>query len=121
MADRETAITAESSTRYADWAKQWRAFTQKKEFVTWAADRASKATQSRKELLEALTKYVHANGGHVTSLPGAKSIRVEAAKDSALPTKLAALGWNPIQCGASTRVTNGGIEPVDVIEVSLAK
>ena len=54
-------------------------------------------------------------------MPGASSVRIEIAKDSDLPVKLAELGWNPIQCSSGTRITGRGLMPVDVIEITLGK
>jgi len=44
-------------------------------------------------------------------------VRIEIPKDSDLPTKLAK--YHPIACGSTTRVTGGGFELVDVIEIVL--
>lgn len=85
----------------------------------WAEARAREAAQRRKSLLEALAKFVHASGGWVTSVPGAKSVRIEILKDSVLPTKLTQLGYVPRQVGVNSRITSTGFVPVDVIEITL--
>jgi len=61
--DIAAALTAESSSRIEEWSKQWNEFRKKGPYKTWATDRAGskdKATQSRKDLFQALAKYVHA-------------------------------------------------------------
>jgi hypothetical protein len=82
---------------------------------------ARETAERRKALLKVLVEYCQAAGGHVVSLPGASTVRIEVPQGSDLPVKLADLGWKPIQCGSSTRVTRHGIEPVDRIEVTLEK
>jgi hypothetical protein len=42
-------------------------------------------TEQRRKLWEALTAFIHSNGGHVVSLPGAKNLRVEVPCGSSLP------------------------------------
>ena len=91
------------------------------EVVAHENARAREAAQRRKNLLEALSKYISANGGWVTSVPGAKYIRVEILKNSALPTKLAEIGYVPRLCSTGIRIIDGSFKPVDVIEVTLGK
>ena len=54
------------------------------------------------------------------SPPGAKYVRVEILKDSALPVKLVDLGYDPRVAGVNTRITSTGFMPVDVISITLA-
>jgi hypothetical protein len=75
--------------------------------------------KARTELSEALTQYVQQNGGWVTSVPGAKNMRIEMPQNSSLPTKLLELGYDPRHCGIGTRIEAGKFLSVDVIEVSL--
>jgi hypothetical protein len=93
-------------------------------FRSWARDRASgasKVMQHRISLLEVLTKYVHANGGYVTSPPGQKLITIEISKDSTLPTKLMELGYSPVQIGQTMRTSYRGFELFDRVEISIEK
>ena len=96
----------------------------KKNFDDWrniafAGAKAREAAQRRKTLLAALGKFIHANGGWVTSVPGAKYVRADIRKDSALPVKLVDLGYDLRHCGVSTQIANGNFLPVDIIEITL--
>jgi hypothetical protein len=77
------------------------------------------AVEQRKRLWEALSDYVHAQGGWVISRPGIKEIRIEIPKNSSLPTKLVELGYSPRHINTCTRIQLGKIVPVDVVEISL--
>ena len=113
------ATTEESSARFAE---EWGKFRNKKDFKTWATDRnVNKAIRARKDLFETLAKFVNAHGGFITSVPGARDVRIEVPKDSDLAARLQTLGWPVFQCGASTRVTGQGIVSVDCLEVVLGK
>jgi hypothetical protein len=89
-------------------------------YRSWARDRASGASKTalhRLSLLNALSKFVHANGGFVVSPPGEKVVRIEVPRGSDLPVRLAA--YHPVACGCTTRVTYGDIAQMDVIEIVL--
>ena len=75
--------------------------------------------KARTELSEALTKFVQQNGGWVTSVPGAKNMRIETPQNSALPTKLLEIGYSIRSAGIGTRISAGKFLPVEVIEISL--
>jgi hypothetical protein len=96
--------------------------------------------EQRRKLWEALITYITSNGGWVTGLPGAKHLRAEVPRGSALPAKLMEFGYSIRHCGAGTRLTPGGnveiitehstgkpiarhhagFVPVDIIEITLA-
>jgi hypothetical protein len=80
--------------------------------------------EQRRKLCEALSAYIHSNGGWVTGLPGTKHLRVEVRRDSALPAKLMEFGYNVRHSGTGTRLTPGttdaGWLPVDIFDISLS-
>ena len=120
MADSSSANTNSSASQTVETVRSSTG-TPTSVFRAWARSRggASEAMKHRVRLLEALTKYVHANGGYVVSQPGSKVVRIEIAKDSDLPTKLA--HYHPIQCGQTLRTSYRGFELFDVIEIALEK
>lgn len=75
------------------------------------------AIEQKKDLWATLAEFTRLNGGWVTSPPSTKTIRIEILKGSTLPVKLA--HYHPRLCGTGTRITNGGFQSVDVIEISL--
>lgn len=79
----------------------------------------NKVSAQRRELWHALNAFIISHGGAVTSVPEGRVLRVEIPKDSTLPIKLAELGYDPLQCGATTRITSKGFKAMDVIEISL--
>jgi hypothetical protein len=64
-------------------------------------------SEKRQRLRDALTTFIQGAGGWVTSVPGAKNLRVEIRQGSSLPAKLIELGYHPRLCGAGTRL--GGV------------
>ena len=80
-------------------------------------------TEQRRKLWEALTTFIHSNGGNVVSPPGTKRLRVELPQNSALPARLLELGYPVRAAGITTRITGGtenhGFMPVDIIEFTL--
>jgi hypothetical protein len=78
----------------------------------------SAAIERRKNLFEALHKFISQQGGWLVSPPGAREIRIEIPKKSDLPTKLT--HYNPRHCGVSTRIVSSGFVPVDVIAIYLS-
>lgn len=78
--------------------------------------RAREAARQRGKIFEALNKFITAEGGWITSLPGRREIRIEIRKNSALPRN-----YTPRLCSTGTRITGGNFAPVDVIEISLGK
>jgi len=80
------------------------------------------ATAKRLELWDALARYIHDRGGFVTSVPGARIIRIEVREGSELPIRLAERGFKLNFVGTETRL--GGIAEtieVDIIEIALGK
>jgi hypothetical protein len=89
------------------------------EVVALEQARLREAARRRMKLQQSLTAFVEQNGGWITSIPGAKFMRVEVTKDSSLPAKLAQLGFAPYHANVGTRITSCGFTPVDVLEISL--
>jgi hypothetical protein len=75
--------------------------------------------EKQRKVFEALNACVTAQGGWVVSPPGNKSIRIEAPEGSALPIRLAELGYKLQFRGTGTRNTSSGFVPVDIIETKL--
>jgi hypothetical protein len=67
-----------------------------------------------------LTKFAQQNGGWVTSVPGAKNMRIELPAGSSLPAKLIGLGYDLRSAGIGTRITAGEFVPVEIIEITLS-
>ena len=84
-----------------------------------AFERANEAEQRRRDLSEALVRFVHASGAWVTSIPGKRLMTIEVVKNSSLPTKLTELGYRPILAGSTMRTVSSGFLPVDVIEIEI--
>jgi len=72
-------------------------------------------------LWAAINKYIHENGGEVTSLPPRWPLRVEVAEGSSLPAKLSEFGYHTYIVGKTTRVTYKGVLQFDVLELGLPK
>jgi hypothetical protein len=81
----------------------------------WASERAREEAARR----EALAKFIRVEGGFVTSVPNRKLLTIEIPKDSALPSKLTAAGYRPIQCGSTMRTMGNGLQQMDVIEIEI--
>ena len=64
--------------------------------------------EQRRKLWEALSAFVSKQGGWVVSAPGNRQMRIEIALGSSLPAKLSELGYDPIHCGTTTRITGTG-------------
>ena len=74
-------------------------------------------TEQRRKLWEALSAFIHSNGGHVVSPPGTKNLRVALPQNSALSARLLELGYSARALVGGTE--NHGFMPVDVIEITL--
>jgi hypothetical protein len=70
-------------------------------------------------LWEALHEFCRANDAHVVSVPGARELRIEVAKDSTLASELKTLGYDPIHRETRTRIEAGKFMSVDVISILL--
>ena len=84
------------------------------------------AFEQRRKLWEALTAYIHSNGGFVTSPPDTKNLRAEVPQKSALPARLLELGYSVRSAGVGTRLAPGNTPeamflPVDIIEIAPGK
>jgi hypothetical protein len=75
------------------------------------------ALEQRKNLWTALSKYVHANGGWVTSVPNRKVVRIECQRGGPVPERLESLGYAPRYIGPQTKLVAGKFEPVSVYEI----
>jgi hypothetical protein len=76
--------------------------------------------EKHRRLFVAFNEFVTREGGAIVSPPGDKRIRIECPENSALPIRLAELGYRLSLVGAgATRNTSAGIVPVDVIETKL--
>lgn len=80
---------------------------------------ANNVMEKRKDLWDAMHTFIRDHGGIVTSVPGAKVVRLEIPKESALPSKLRDLGYDPRHCGATTRITPNGFKAIDIVEIAL--
>lgn len=92
----------------------------KKNFVEYLKVEAS-LIERRKNLWDALKRFIESQGAWLTSVPGAKSLRIECRQGSALPSKLVGLGYSPRLCSTGMRIVSGGFTPVDVLEITLGK
>ena len=59
------------------------------------------------------------NGRPVVSVPGRRTVRIEAPPDSAIPDKLMELGYRMRHHGQTTRTGPNGFTPARVFEVDL--
>ena len=80
---------------------------------------ADSVTAKRQDLWDAMHEFIRNHGGVVTSVSGTKVVRVEIPKESALPSKLRDLGYDPRHIGMTSRTVSGGFTSVDIIEISL--
>jgi hypothetical protein len=107
MADEVTKRKAVAEKTVSNWrSKPYTAYTA--------------PVEKQRRLFEALNAFVAQQGGWVVSAPGNKSIRIEAPEGSALPIRLAELGYKLQFCGTGTRNTSSGFVPVDIIETKLS-
>ncbi len=68
----------------------------------------AEAEKRRNELWQALNKFVIQHGAWIVSPPGEKRVRIEVRENSALPTRLAELGYRLNYVGTGTRPVFGG-------------
>jgi hypothetical protein len=83
------------------------------------ASETPKISEKRKQLWQALCSYCQENGAWVIGVPGHREFIIHCRKDSVLPSKLAELGYEPRQCGATTRIAAGTWLPVDIVSFVL--
>src|SRR5262249_18477866 len=77
----------------------------------------AQAIERRKELWNALSKFIHDQGCWVVSRPHVKDVRIQMPKNSSLPVKLRELGYDPQSIGVGVRAQTGKFLPVDIIEI----
>jgi len=122
MADKPASATSSTGTSSGVVASSSSPPLWGKTFKAWARSRGGTTETERRriDLMGALVRYVHANGGHVISPPGARLVRIEIPKNSTLPIKLAEdFNYHAVQCGTGMRTTNQGFEPTDLIEIKI--
>lgn len=106
MADDAQKRKAVSDKAVTDWlSKPYAAYTAHNE--------------KQRRLFAAFNEFVAREGCAVVSPPGDKLIRIECPENSALPIRLAELGYKLSFLSPGTRNTASGIIPVDVIELKL--
>jgi len=85
---RKNLMTKQDKVAMSKWAMQ----------QPGAAEEAAKASQQRRDLWDAINRYVTERGGTITSKPYETPIRVEIRDpDSELPNKLAEAGYDLIE------------------------
>ncbi len=77
------------------------------------------ATRKRRELFDALARFIRNNHGWATSAPGHSSLRLEAKPDSDLPDLLIDRGFTLQPLGTDSRNEAGVITPVCVYDLRL--
>ena len=75
---------------------------------------------ARRRLWQAVSDYVHGQGGWVTSVPFARFVRIEVKQGSPLPVQLEKAGHRLHHAGMTTRIGSDGFSTVDVLELDLS-
>jgi hypothetical protein len=77
----------------------------------YAKNISAEEKRRRAERWQVLNQFIHESGGWVTSIPGAKVMRIEVKQNlaSALAAKLVDLGFKVEFCGTGTRLVGGGL------------
>ncbi len=83
--------------------------------------RQQKISEERRRLWDAIARFVHDNGGWVTSIPHTSPIRIEAGINSNLQDKLAEHGCPAIYRYRETRIVGDTFHVRNVFELSLPK
>ena len=78
-------------------------------------------TAARRRLWQAVSDYVHGQGGWVTSVPFARFVRIEVKQGSPLPVQLEKAGHQLRHAGMTTRIGSDGFSTVDILELDLGK
>jgi hypothetical protein len=124
MADDSSSLNSSAASASQPETVRSSSKTPRQIYRSWALtpnNHASESERRRQNLLEALTKFISANDGHVISPPGQRFIRIEIPQGSNLPVSLAEMGYQPVLCGTTTRISYRGFDPMDIIEVTLEK
>ena len=79
------------------------------------SERPIPISEQQKQLWHALHDYCRDHGAWIVSVPEHRELRIECRKDSALPVKLAQLGYSPRCCETRMRAEAGKFVSVDVI------
>jgi hypothetical protein len=76
----------------------------------YAASRSDE-TQKRAELWDSFNTYCREHRGWIVSPPGSRIAVLETEKGSALPSRLAGLGYELTELANGERLTGGGLSP----------
>ena len=77
-------------------------------------------TAARRRLWQAVSDFVHGQGGWVTSPPFGRFLRIEVKQGSSLPVQLEKAGHQLRHAGMTTRIDGGAFHTVDVLELDLS-
>ena len=80
-----------------------------------------KVSEKRRRLWSALSDFIHAGGGWVTSPPFGRFVRVECDQGSNLPVQLEKAGHHLRHAGMTTRIDGGSFHVVDILELDLGR
>lgn len=81
-----------------------------------------KVSEKRRRLWQAVSDFIHAGGGWVTSPPFGRFVRIECNQGSPLPVELEKAGWHSLRhAGVTTRIDAGTFHTVDVLELDLGR
>ena len=76
-------------------------------------------SQARRRLWQAVSDFVHGQGGWVVSPPYGRFVRIEVKQGSSLPVALEKAGHILRHAGMTTRI-GPGFRTVDVVEIGAA-
>ena len=77
------------------------------------------ATRKRRELFDALARFIHANHEWLVSGPHEQVLRVETRPDDDLIDRLAERGLNPRLIGSATKVVGGKFIPIHCYNLTI--
>jgi hypothetical protein len=79
-----------------------------------------KVYTQRMRLWQALSDFILAGGGWVTSPPYGRFVRIECNQGLSLPVELEKAGHRLRHAGMTTRIDGGAFHTVDVLELDLS-
>ena len=79
-----------------------------------------KVSEKRRRLWQAVSDFIHAGGGWVTSPTFGRFVRIECNQGSSLPVELEKAGHSLRHAGMTTRINGGAFHTVDVLELDLS-
>jgi hypothetical protein len=79
-----------------------------------------KVSTQRMRLWQALSDFILAGGGWVTSPPYGRFVRIECNQGLSLPVELEKAGHRLRHAGMTTRIDGGAFHTVDVLELDLS-